>query len=169
MKLPIRLPSGEVKSVDLIYERLDNHCFVCFSLGHEEKDCPRNWLSSHSSERNLGPSQQIALERLESERRKADRKMDERESSSAYWVRKDYSCGRDRRSNPPSQVVSRHNNYRNRTSPSASVKSGYRPFLTETADHRRRSNLYDREDLRASLTRSQRSSSHHAAIQRYKA
>lgn len=39
-QLPILLPSGETVMINLEYERLEKHCFDCFSLNHEKKDCP---------------------------------------------------------------------------------------------------------------------------------
>ncbi|CAL9225059.1 unnamed protein product [Arabidopsis halleri] len=39
-QVPIMLPSGEVTLVTLEYERLEKHCFECFALSHEKKDCP---------------------------------------------------------------------------------------------------------------------------------
>ncbi|CAE5959570.1 unnamed protein product [Arabidopsis arenosa] len=39
-QIPILLPTGETTMVDLVYEKLEKHCFLCFSLLHEKKDCP---------------------------------------------------------------------------------------------------------------------------------
>ncbi|CAD5332540.1 unnamed protein product [Arabidopsis thaliana] len=47
MSIPIRLPTGEVTSVQLEYEKLEKHCFLCFSLTHKEKDCPRRESAPH--------------------------------------------------------------------------------------------------------------------------
>lgn len=40
MDLEIELPSDDVITVEFEYLKLEKHCFVCFSLFHEENDCP---------------------------------------------------------------------------------------------------------------------------------
>lgn len=46
MLLDITLPSGETKKVELQYEKLEKHCFLCKSLSHEDDDCPHKRASS---------------------------------------------------------------------------------------------------------------------------
>lgn len=41
MVLDITLPSGETKKVELEYEKLEKHCFLCKSLTHEKEECPQ--------------------------------------------------------------------------------------------------------------------------------
>ncbi|CAN7005190.1 unnamed protein product [Brassica oleracea var. botrytis] len=41
MFLDITLPTGESKKVELEYEKLEKHCFLCKALTHEKEDCPR--------------------------------------------------------------------------------------------------------------------------------
>ncbi|CAA7014093.1 unnamed protein product [Microthlaspi erraticum] len=65
MKLPIRLPSGEVTTVTLVYDKLEKHCFSCFSLSHEERDCPIARIGGDGSTRDLGTNQRRTLTRIE--------------------------------------------------------------------------------------------------------
>lgn len=39
MRMPVRLPSDDITTVELEYENLGKHCFACLSLFHEEKQC----------------------------------------------------------------------------------------------------------------------------------
>lgn len=57
MKIPIRLPTGEVTTVHLEYEKLEKHCFFCFSLSHEEKACPLKTSSGSKEDRPSGVKQ----------------------------------------------------------------------------------------------------------------
>ncbi|CAN7053750.1 unnamed protein product, partial [Brassica rapa subsp. trilocularis] len=70
MRLPIQLPSREVIWVDLEYEKLEKHCFLCYSLCHEKDTCPLNRDISPNKEAPHGISQQNTLRKLEDNRRK---------------------------------------------------------------------------------------------------
>ncbi|CAG7900628.1 unnamed protein product [Brassica rapa] len=72
MRLPIELPSGEVITVDLEYERLEKHCFICYSLCHEKETCPLNRDRDNKWEIQQGISQHNTLKKLEEHRRKQD-------------------------------------------------------------------------------------------------
>ncbi|CAN6864254.1 unnamed protein product [Brassica oleracea] len=73
MQLPIQLPSGEVISVNLEYEKLEKHCFLCYSLCHEKENCPQN--KDDTGERfPQGISQKNTLRKLEEHRRNHDNK-----------------------------------------------------------------------------------------------
>ncbi|CAN7034635.1 unnamed protein product, partial [Brassica rapa subsp. trilocularis] len=72
MQLPVQLQSGEVFNVDLEYENLQKHCFYCYSLFHEEDDCPSKPVSTRTSTHELGISQQNTLRSLEDHRRRQD-------------------------------------------------------------------------------------------------
>ncbi|CAN7141434.1 unnamed protein product, partial [Brassica rapa subsp. narinosa] len=72
MRLPIELPSGEVISVDLEYEKLEKHCFICYSLCHEKDTCPLNRDKSVNLEIKQGISQKNTLRKLEEHRYKHD-------------------------------------------------------------------------------------------------
>lgn len=72
MNMEISLPSGETKQVELEYEKLDKHCFICFSLSHEKDDCPSNRASSEHPSPRVGISQSRTLERIEDGRRRLD-------------------------------------------------------------------------------------------------
>lgn len=69
MRLPLQLPSGEVISVDLEYEKLEKHCFVCFSLRHEKVQCPRNAKFDSSAR---GINQENTLRSLEDYKKRRD-------------------------------------------------------------------------------------------------
>lgn len=73
MNLEIRLPSDEVLLVEFEYLKIEKHCFVCFSLLHEESTCPvkpRNLPPP--KERKLGITQRLALQRIEAEKQRHD-------------------------------------------------------------------------------------------------
>ncbi|CAB78093.1 putative protein [Arabidopsis thaliana] len=72
MKIPIRLPTGEVTTVFLEYEKLEKHCFSCFSLSHEEKACPLKPLVSNKESRIPGINQEKTLQNLEDGKRRQD-------------------------------------------------------------------------------------------------
>ncbi|KAL0719820.1 hypothetical protein Bca4012_069144 [Brassica carinata] len=72
MQLPVQLQSGEVFNVDLEYESLQKHCFYCYSLFHEEDDCPTKPTSTRTSSQALGISQQNTLRSIEEHRRRHD-------------------------------------------------------------------------------------------------
>lgn len=62
--LDISLPSGDIKKVELEYERLDKHCFSCRSLSHEKDDCPYI-RPSERRDNHSSISQTRTLDRLE--------------------------------------------------------------------------------------------------------
>lgn len=71
MVMPVRMPTGEVISVELEYEKLEKHCFTCFSLLHEESDCPKLRGKEVNPHRILGINQQKTLLKLEADKQKA--------------------------------------------------------------------------------------------------
>lgn len=89
MKLDVSL-SREIKQVELEYEDLGKHCFICHSLNHEKDECPSH--RAQSNYRDQGPrmriSQNRTLERIEVERRKAEDRHRAR-SESTQWHRQD--------------------------------------------------------------------------------
>ncbi|RID52580.1 hypothetical protein BRARA_G00033, partial [Brassica rapa] len=73
MKMDIELPTDEITEVELEYLKIEKHCFTCFSLFHEEVDCPHRPLNAPPpKERLLGITQSIALQRIEAEKRRHD-------------------------------------------------------------------------------------------------
>lgn len=70
MRLPIQLPSREVIWVELEYEKLEKHCFLCYSLCHEKDTCPLNRDTSPNKAAPQGISQQNTLRKLEDNMRK---------------------------------------------------------------------------------------------------
>ncbi|KAJ4874789.1 Reverse transcriptase domain-containing protein [Raphanus sativus] len=87
MKLDISV-SGEIKQVELEYEDLQKHCFICFSLAHDKDDCPSQRAQANYREPapRMGISQNRTLERIEAERRKAEERKSAR-SDSLQWQR----------------------------------------------------------------------------------
>ncbi|KAF3520341.1 hypothetical protein DY000_02062813 [Brassica cretica] len=74
MHLEISL-AGEVKKVELEYEKLEKHCFTCHNLSHENGDCPSH-LSSRDLRSNSGTiSQTRTLDHLEDSRRRRDERI----------------------------------------------------------------------------------------------
>ncbi|CAN6909508.1 unnamed protein product [Brassica oleracea] len=74
MQLPLELPSGDVLTVDLEYEKLEKHCFYCYSLFHEEASCPTKPAAVRGSAQATGISQQNTLRSLEEHRRRHDQR-----------------------------------------------------------------------------------------------
>ncbi|KAF3554852.1 hypothetical protein F2Q69_00018172 [Brassica cretica] len=122
----ILLPSGDTKQVEFAYEKLEKHCFRCFSLSHEKDDCPLMGNDRGKSPKRLGISQNNTMARLDERRRKyeerrkektpqAPREQNYRSSSPLYAKRYDYPYHRED-SRPPSR---QHQSY-------APVTSEYR-------------------------------------------
>lgn len=89
MKLDISLHSGEIKQMELEYENLQKHCFICHSLSHDKDDCPSQRAQSNSRESGLirmGVSQSRTLDKLEMDRRKA-RERKQLRAESSQWKR----------------------------------------------------------------------------------
>ncbi|CAN6874130.1 unnamed protein product [Brassica oleracea] len=73
MNLEIELPSADIIEVEFEYIKIEKHCFTCFSLFHEECDCPhRDPRAPAPKDRTLGIIQAIALQRIEAEKRRHD-------------------------------------------------------------------------------------------------
>ncbi|CAN6896309.1 unnamed protein product, partial [Brassica oleracea] len=73
MKMEIELPTDDITEVELKYIKIEKHCFTCFSLFHEEVDCPHRHPSAlPPKERKLGITQAIALQRIEAEKKRHD-------------------------------------------------------------------------------------------------
>ncbi|KAJ4884136.1 Glyoxalase I [Raphanus sativus] len=71
--MEIETPNDDITEVELEYIKIEKHCFSCFSLFHEESDCPH--LPPHApppKDRVLGITQSIALQRIEAEKRRHD-------------------------------------------------------------------------------------------------
>ncbi|KAJ4885823.1 Uncharacterized protein Rs2_25571 [Raphanus sativus] len=72
MRLPLQLPSGEVISVDLEYEKLEKHCFLCFSLRHERDHCPLLNAKIDSAASARGINRENTLRSLEDNKKRRD-------------------------------------------------------------------------------------------------
>ncbi|WZZ29772.1 hypothetical protein YC2023_013173 [Brassica napus] len=75
MKMEIELPTdnGDVIDVEFEYTKIEKHFFTCFSLLHEEVNCPH--MSPNDpppKDRVLGITQRIALQRIEAEKKRHD-------------------------------------------------------------------------------------------------
>ncbi|KAH0903913.1 hypothetical protein HID58_043416, partial [Brassica napus] len=60
MTMDIELPTADITEVEFEYIKIEKHCFTCFSLFHEEADCPHRPINAlPPKERNLGITQSI--------------------------------------------------------------------------------------------------------------
>ena len=105
MLMPVRMPQGEVISVELEYEKLEKHCFTCFSLLHEENDCPRLRGKTVNPYRVLGINQQKTLLKLEADKQKSDSRRDATRSSSTLMPKGGTSKTPAR---PPPRTAQKH-------------------------------------------------------------
>ncbi|KAF3550403.1 hypothetical protein DY000_02005888 [Brassica cretica] len=96
-------PSGETKQVEFAYDKLEKHCFKCFSLTHEKNDCPFLDNTRDRSPKRLGISQNNTMIRLDDRRRKYEERKREqapkdphyRENPTPYARRIEYSERRE--------------------------------------------------------------------------
>ncbi|RID57503.1 hypothetical protein BRARA_F00874, partial [Brassica rapa] len=87
MKMDLQLPSKDVVEIEMEYEYLQKHCFLCKSLCHEADDCPNHDIlrQARDERRNLGISQQNTLDNIEDgKRRQNDRKRARQHQSSHH-------------------------------------------------------------------------------------
>ncbi|CAF2141774.1 unnamed protein product, partial [Brassica napus] len=89
MKMDLQLPSSDVVEVELDYEKLDKHCFLCKSLTHEKDDCPLRHDARYNvnEKTELGISQRNALERIAEGRRRQDDRRYARETANSRQQR----------------------------------------------------------------------------------
>ncbi|CAN7004010.1 unnamed protein product [Brassica oleracea var. botrytis] len=87
MLLDITLAAGGTKQVEIEYEKLEKHCFLCKSLSHEQDDCPqkRNFGGPNTEKKDINYSK--TMESLDSYRRAKDDRKEERNRSSYYQNR----------------------------------------------------------------------------------
>ncbi|XP_024007904.1 uncharacterized protein LOC112083915 [Eutrema salsugineum] len=71
-KKAIQFPSGVEVSVVFEYIRLEKHCFLCMSLGHEKENCPQRSNSHDPEPPNSHINNQHTLQRLEDDRHKKE-------------------------------------------------------------------------------------------------
>ncbi|KAG7593940.1 Ribonuclease H-like superfamily [Arabidopsis thaliana x Arabidopsis arenosa] len=160
-KIPILLPSGETTMVDLEYERLEKHCFLCSSLSHEKKDCKDRHPRSRREDLSPDSNQKNTLHRIEEGKRRQD---------SRRVVNRGHPSGTDRHLTSPRRTEVRsprrrspvrysHFQGRERISPSRRDKDSSRRFeryhrgerrepqrssFAGTTHGRNRSQLHDR-------------------------
>lgn len=72
VKMEIRLHKEGLTWVELEYEKLEKHCFNCFSLSHEKKDCPKMAAKDSNDSRAMGINQRKTLTRIDANKRKGD-------------------------------------------------------------------------------------------------
>lgn len=78
MQLDITLPSSGTKKVELHYEKLEKHCFLCHSLSHEESECSQRNAPAVNRTSSRGINHAQTIESLESYRRARDDRKIER-------------------------------------------------------------------------------------------
>ena len=131
MSMPIRLPDGAIKTVELEYEKLEKHYFNCFELSHKKKDC-----SSPLVSRQL-------VQRLDSERRRQEERRVDRPPlrSGSDTIRGNRAT--DMSNLGPTRQLSALEDRRRTTShssrPSHASRPLYRPGSVERSRHRSRS------------------------------
>lgn len=76
--LEVSLPSGDIKEVELEYEKLEKHCFSCRSLSHEQDDCSSKPSTGQGP---IGINQSRTLEKLAERRRRTDARTGRHHSS----------------------------------------------------------------------------------------
>ncbi|KAG2298265.1 hypothetical protein Bca52824_034737 [Brassica carinata] len=92
MRMDIELPSKAIVEVELEYEGLRKHCFLCKSLSHEDEECPHQASARYpnGARRELGISQLNTLEKIgEIQRRQEDRRNAHRldtHHNGAHWT-----------------------------------------------------------------------------------
>lgn len=135
MKVPTRLPSGEITMVELEYEKLEKHCFHCFSLSHEKKECPKFRPSDRQAKGDLGISQHNTLSKLEDNKRNLDHKKEQRDFPPPPNRKPLSNRGRD--PDRPSEYRSRYpSDHRQRTRASRSPpRRSYKPRSLEPSRH----------------------------------
>ncbi|KAJ4913164.1 Uncharacterized protein Rs2_07785 [Raphanus sativus] len=173
MQLPIQLPSGEELNVDLEYEKLEKHCFYCFSLFHEEDNCPTKPVSQREQTQARGISQQNTLRSLEEHRRRHDhRRPASNLSRSSDSLSRGYQAHAQRstsmrpssplrRSNqaPPRNQQNYDQSYLRRENDSYQRQSSQRSFSGNRSDYRDRSPHRYSRDSRPSYDRAPNSQS----------
>lgn len=104
MRMDIELPSKAVVELELEYEGLQKHCFLCKSLSHEDEDCPHRSSARYpnGARRVLGISQHNTLEKIEESKRRQDERrtarLHVRPLSGARWTNYKNSDSRGYRS-----------------------------------------------------------------------
>lgn len=109
--------------VDIEYEKLEMHCFHCFSLSHEKKTCPQLVSPAKDASKPLGINQQLTLNRLD-EKRRAEQKKDPRPAPGDH--RSGYNRGRP---------VTRHRGTSPRWSPPRCMSPRRLPNLSRDSRH----------------------------------
>lgn len=97
VSLPILLPTGEETTVEIEYEKLEKHCFNCFSLSHEVIDCPTKESYYKNPTRPLGINQQKTLYKIEADKKRANLKRDRSQRSHSPPTRRLLSTDRSSR------------------------------------------------------------------------
>ncbi|KAG7578550.1 Zinc knuckle CX2CX4HX4C [Arabidopsis thaliana x Arabidopsis arenosa] len=159
MKIPIRLPHGEIIWVEFEYEKLEKHCFICLSLSHEKKHCPSLKSLDKRAQRPLGISQQLTLNKIDAVKQRTWEKKEKSNSSRDFSLkapRTENHLGRPyerQGSRVPSafRKESRHSPRRHQTAHSASYRSPSPP-----SDYRRSPSDSPREFYRYTSTARQR-------------
>ncbi|KAL0845557.1 hypothetical protein Bca101_018803 [Brassica carinata] len=153
MQLEIQLPSGDLTNVELEYFKIEKHCFTCFSLLHEEMDCPsrpRNPIPL--KERRLGITQRIALQRIEADKKRHDdRRGYSRQAQVSNPDRRTSDAGREIRAYDQPRLHPYHQQSRRRNHVSSQVDSRYHRNRPSASDrfqkHEHREEFGSRRDL----------------------
>ncbi|KAL0873920.1 hypothetical protein Bca101_023625 [Brassica carinata] len=138
MSSEIQLPSGEITDVEFEYLKIEKHCFLCFSLLHEEKDCPRRTPNTLPvKDRKLGITQALALERIEAEKRRHDERRGYKPPEIRNYAPKEEKATYQRSSYPYSDNRAPKDYYPKETTSSKRSHSSQVPEEHRNHDHYR--------------------------------
>lgn len=100
MRRDILLPSGDVKEVELEYEQLEKHCFLCKALTHEDTHCPSTVETEPRalSNRPVDITQRNTINRLEERKRSYNERQQAKGSRPSAQHRLQWSNSKDHRS-----------------------------------------------------------------------
>ncbi|CAN6981500.1 unnamed protein product, partial [Brassica oleracea var. botrytis] len=163
MRMDIELPSKHVLEIELEYEHLEKHCFLCKALSHEVSDCvlrPPD-RCSNGERRHTDISQQNTLESIEEgKQRHADRKFSLSQQANhqggARWTNYRSNDLRNARSDDPRNARSeaRENSYRYGSAKSSGFEENRRRY-DERLIHNLGSSSLSRHPLPAMATHNQ--------------
>lgn len=152
-QVPIMLPSGEVTLVTLEYERLEKHCFDCFSLAHEKKDCPNREESINRADQDCEPplnsgSQRDTRKDLQGSRNQRERREPSVSRRRFESPRRRFSRSPTKRRSPtrdrmPKETSPRFSPRRREDQPRRSAARRPQRFSREEQSRRRQFSLHD--------------------------
>ncbi|KAL0731928.1 hypothetical protein Bca4012_028022 [Brassica carinata] len=137
MKLEIELPTDEVTEVEFEYIKIEKHCFTCFSLFHEESDCPHRPLHAPPpKDRTLGITQSLALQRIEAEKRRHDERRGYRRTDDSRQFSRNSNVNFSQRDRVPERNFHSRGNDQSLMSLAQRSNSGYHRTVAPSSQYR---------------------------------